>query len=244
MDEPKRSRARSALVSAAAVVTVVAVIGVTNVLTSSGTGSSFVTPDPPPPAVTRLVGFGRAAIAVPKVWGTNFSRCGTPRKDTVLIDDPSAASDCQVRRPPKVDSVELKSTPTTDFQADHTFTIDGVQAERQETICDAGVCWGAVGIPSHHVWFRAESSTNADEVDWILAQVEIVADRTGVPSYQRLGRRPAGTAYAKVLEREGLKATFKTRSSSIYPPGMVVGVSPAPGSLLKLGSTVTVTVVG
>jgi hypothetical protein len=244
MNEPKVSRARTVLASAGAVTTVVAVIGVTNILTSNGTATTVVTPDPQP-VVTRLVGFGRAAIAVPKVWGTNFSRCGTPRKDTVLIDDPSAASYCHLPRPPKVDSVELKSTPTIDFHADENFTIDGVKAERQRTACTAaGVCWGAVGIPSHHVWFRAASSTSADEVDWILAQIEIVTDRTGVPSYQPLGKRPTGAAYAKVLEREGLKARFRTRTSSIYPVGMIVGVSPAPGTVLELGSTVTVTVVG
>lgn len=241
MSEPK-----SVLASAAAVITVLAVIGTTNVLTSSGTSGSVTIPGPEPaPVAMRQVGFGHAAISVPKVWGTNFSRCGTPRKDTVLIDDPSVASSCQRQRPAKVDSVELRSTPTVDFQADEAFTIDGVRAERQRTVClEGGLCRGAVGVPSLQVWFRAESSTSAEEVDRTLAGIEIVKNRIGVPSYQSQAARPTGAAYAKKLGQLGLKARFLTRKSQSYRVGEIFGVSPRPGTLLTPGATVTVTVVG
>ncbi|MGY4765555.1 PASTA domain-containing protein [Kribbella sp. CWNU-51] len=238
-------RLRTVLASAAAVTTVLAVIGVTNVLTASGQsgGVTIISPEPEPAAM-RLVGFGHAAIAVPKVWGTNFSRCGTPRKDTVLVDDSSAMSSCHMRRPKDVDTVELSSTPTIDFHADETFTIDGVRAERQRTTCpEVRLCRAAVGIPSLQVWFRAESSTSADEVDRTLARIEIVTDRIGVPSYQSLDERPTGAAYAKVLARMGLQTAFLTRTSPSYLVGQVFGVSPRPGTLLEPGDTVTVTVV-
>jgi hypothetical protein len=240
----RRRRPRAVLASAAAATTVLAVIGTANVLTSSGTSGSVTIPGPEPEPAMRQVGFGHAAISVPKVWGTNLSRCGTPRKDTVLIDDPSAASSCQMERSTKVDSVELSSTPTIGFHADEEFTIDGVGAERQRTVCrDGGTCRGAVGIPSLQVWFRAVSSTSADEVDRTLAGIEIVKDRIGVPSYQSQAERPTGAAYAKALEQLGLKATFLTRTSQSYRVGEIFAVSPRPGTLLTPGATVTVTVV-
>ncbi len=241
----RRRRPRTVLASVAAATTVLAVIGVTNVLTAGGQsgGVTIISPEPGPVAM-RVVGFGHAAIAVPKVWGTNFSRCGTPRKDTVLIDDTSAASYCRMARPKNVDTVELRSTPRIDFHADETFTIDGVRAERQRTVCpDGGVCRGAVGIPSLQVWFRAESSTSADEVDRTLARIEIATDRIGVPSYQSLDERPTGVEYAKVLARIGLRTAFVTRTTPSYLAGQVFGVSPRPGTLLRPGATVTVTVV-
>lgn len=55
---------------------------------------------------TRLVGLGHAAIAVPTGWGTNKSRCGTPQKDTVVIDV-GAIGYCAVSRPARVESVEI-----------------------------------------------------------------------------------------------------------------------------------------
>lgn len=241
----RRRRLRAVLASVAAVTTVLTVIGTTNVLTSSGTSGSVTIPGPEPePVAMRLVGFGHAAISVPKVWGTNLSRCGTPRKDTVLIDDPSAASDCRRQRPTKVDSVELSSSPTIGFHADEALTIDGVRAERQRTDCqEGGTCWGAVGIPSLQVWFRAESSTSAEEVDRTLTRIEIVKYQVGVPSYQSQATRPTGAAYAKALEQLGLKAKFLTRTSQSYRVGEIFGVSPRPGTLLTPGATVTVTVV-
>ena len=247
MNEPgtTRHRLRDFLVPAAAVTTVLAVIGVTTVLTSSGTSGTVTIPGPEPaPVAMRLVGFGHAAIAVPKIWGTNFSRCGTPRKDTVLIDDPSASFDCRLPRPEKVESVELTSAPPADFRADERLTIDGVEATRQRTAClDDEVCWGAVGIPSQQVWFHAVSSTGAEEVDRILDRIQILPNQVGLPSYQPLDKRLTGTAYAKVLAQQGLKTRFLTRTSPRYLAGRISGVSPAPGTMLTPGSTVTVTVV-
>lgn len=99
-------------------------IGVTNFLSAprgSGTGP-LPTPEPPP-VVMRLVGYGHVAIAVPRGWGTNVSRCGVPRRDTVLIDDPSAAGDCDLPRPRDVESVELDNAPPVGFRVDETFKV-------------------------------------------------------------------------------------------------------------------------
>jgi beta-lactam-binding protein with PASTA domain len=97
------------------------------------------------------------------------------------------------------------------------------------------------------VWFRAESSTSADEVDRILERVVLVRDFVGVPSYQALGRDARGTSasdYADVLEQTGLKAKIQTTKNVNHPAGMVLGVSPAPGTMLAPGAAVTVTAAG
>ena len=244
-----RRRRRTAGLVAATAVTVGAVIGASTLLHPRGSTAPVTSPAPVP---TRLVGFGHAAIAVPADWPTNKSQCGTPQQDTVLIDDPSAGRYCASRRPSGVDSVQLSGRPTIDFHADQTVVIDGVQAQRQRTSCLDGwqqtkVCLGAVGIPSLKVWFYAESSTSAAEVDRILARIAILADRTGVPSYQALRvdlNGPTGTTYAAMLQQVGLKPAFRTVWSPNYPAGTTLGVSPAPGTMLAPGSTVTVTIVG
>jgi hypothetical protein len=192
----------------------------------------------------RLVGYGHAAIAVPKVWGTNLSRCGVPRRDTVLIDDPSASDDCDLPRPAGVSSVELGTAPPVGFRVDETFTINGVRAERSWTACsDDGVCWGSVGLPSLKVWFRASSSTNAADVDQILTRITVLPDRAGVPSTRSLNDLRDGTSYADLLRDLDLKPEFQTRTSTIYEPGRVVNISPAPGTVLHPGDTVTLTVI-
>ncbi|WP_371405029.1 PASTA domain-containing protein [Kribbella sp. NBC_00662] len=204
----------------------------------------------------RMVGFGHATITVPADWPTNRSQCGTPKQDTVLIDDPSAGLFCGAFRPAEVESVELYyGRPRAEFRADETFEIGGVRAERQRTTCSISnypkanttTCGGTVSIPSLKVWFRAESSTSAAEVDRMLSRIAIVPDRTGVPSFQALRvdlNGPKGTAYAGVLRQLGLKTQFHTVKSPSYPAGLVLKVSPAPGTMLKPGAIVTVTVTG
>jgi hypothetical protein len=243
----RRHRRTAGLVAAA--VAVAAVIGGSTLLASRGPTAPVTSPASPE---MRLVGFGHAAIAVPADWPTNKSQCGTPQQDTVQIDDPSAARLCLHPRPADVDSVDLSGTPRRDFHVDETFTIDGVRAVRQRTTCvpDAArvqVCSGVVGIPSAGVWFRAESSTDAAEVERILERITIVRDRTGVPSYlsqPRPGAALTGADFGRVLEQVGLKPAFRTVHSPNYPAGTVLDVSPGAGTMLAPGSTVTVTVVG
>jgi PASTA domain len=250
----RRRRRRTAGLAAVAVVAVGAVIVGSNLLTPpTRTGPvTSPTPAPPPPAM-RLVGFGHAVIAIPADWPTNKSSCGTPQQDTVQIDDPTAANLCMINRPVGVDSVQLTGAPPSlDYHADETIVIDGVQAQRQRTSCldgwqEARVCSGAVSIPALKVWFRTESSTGAAEVDRMLARVQITPERSGVPSYRSLARTVQGTLaadYAVVLRQDGLKARYRTERSPSYPRGLILGVSPAPGTMLASGSTVTVTVVG
>jgi PASTA domain-containing protein len=236
---------------------VAAVIGASTLLTGHGPTAPVTSPTPAPaPPAMRLVGFGHAAIAVPADWPTNKSQCGTPKQDTVLIDDPSAALFCGAFRAAGVESVELHyGRPRAEFRADQKFQIGGVPAERQRTTCSVSnypkanttTCGATVSIPSLEVWFRADSSTSAAEVDRMLARIAIVPDRTGVPSFQALRvdlNGATGAAYADVLRQVGLKSQIYTLRSPNYLPGQVLKVSPAPGTMLKPGATVAVIVAG
>ncbi|MGW6199289.1 PASTA domain-containing protein [Kribbella sp. NPDC055110] len=251
----RRRRRRTTALTVTAAVAVAAVIGGTTLLTSREPTAPVTSPTPTPvvPA-TRLVGFGHAAIAVPADWPTNKSACGTPKQDTVLIDDPSAATFCLAYRLPGIESVGLYyGKPRVDFRADETFEIDGVRAERQRTTCSTSnypkanttTCVSTVSIPSLKVWFLADSSTSAQEVERMLGWIQIVPDRSGVPSYSSLAGtpiNPVAGAYAPELAAAGLKPQYKRVTSPSYPTGTILGVSPAVGTMLAVGSSVTVTV--
>nr|WP_238351491.1 PASTA domain-containing protein [Kribbella shirazensis] len=216
-------------------------------------GPSFTNPAPPAasaptaPAATRLVGIGHAAIAVPEQWARNQLGCGTPQKDTVIID--AGPQDlCLVNRPKGVESVQVRSGKPIGFQTDETFQLDGVRAERQRTTCTGDspltVCSGTVYIPSLDVAFQAESSTNADEVHSILARIMIVPDTVGVPVPLFSEANPAarfGEEYADRLTALGLKPSIQARKSPGSIPGTILAVSPSPGTMLTPGATVTVT---
>ncbi|MGZ0151068.1 PASTA domain-containing protein [Kribbella sp. WER1] len=217
------------------------------------TATLLTAPPHTPPAAappTRLVGLGHVAIAVPADWPRNRSACGTPLENTVQVDDPSMTRECLVGRPHDVDSVQVSDAPIVGFQADEKLVIDGVQAERQRTSCldsaiGSSVCTGAVGVPSLGVWFRAESSTSADVVDRLLARIRIVPDQAGVPSPWSVTGPPTGPlvdGYLPRLIAVGLKFQIKQVKSPSYPSGTLLGVSPAAGTMLPMGTTVVVSV--
>ncbi|MFD7161585.1 PASTA domain-containing protein [Kribbella sp. NPDC059898] len=248
----RRRRRRAAALSALGVGAAAIAVSATMLLTGS---LNLTNPTPPvataPTAGMRLVGIGHAAIAVPEEWGTNQSYCGTPQNDTVLIDEPPNGY-CQKTRPKGIDSVALTSGKPIGFEADSTFEIDGVQAERQRTVCSVApinhvtVCSGTVFMPTLDVSFRAESSTASDEVGRILDRILVTPDQIGVPDPQFDGSNPAirsGEKYAERLTALGLKATIETRKARGFIPGDILAVSPSPGTMLAPGTTVSVTVV-
>jgi hypothetical protein len=149
-----------------------------------------------------------------------------------------------------VDSVELYQGTRFDFTVDETYTVDGVTAQRQATTCggsvfgDSRVCVGTVYIPSLRVSFRAESSTGAAEVGRILRRVRIVPDRVAVPGSEIVfvtHQRRSGEKYVEVLREAGLKAQVQTRRRPALA-GFVLGASPQPGTMVRPGSVVHVTV--
>jgi hypothetical protein len=249
-----RSFALGALAVAGAAAATAAVVGSVAALWPAGgsPGTPVASPESDlAPAGMRLVGLAGAAVAVPQEWATNAHTCGTPISDTVVIDlGPVLA--CAAPRPAGVDSVEVTSwAPRSGFTADETFEIDGVSALRQSTACQpdladeaVDVCAGTVHIPSMGVYFRAESSTDA-EADRILERIQILPDRIGVPGFRGylLNEQEDGEiAYLDALEKAGLVPDVQPADVPLVSPGPVVDVSPEPGTMLKPGDFVTVTV--
>ncbi len=241
-----------AVVASSAAAVVVAMAG-TALLLSPNT-----TPKPPvstpsvaaiPPG-TRLVGIGHAAIAVPESWGTNETQCGTPKKDTVVIDV-GAIPACATGRPAGVESVDLShGPPRFDFAADQTLRIDGVDAQRQATVCtnDAEVelCTGTVFIPSLQISFRAESSTSPAAVDEILSWIRLVPGSVGVPGFERTNmalQGGAGDRYVTAARAVGLDVRVVTKARPPIDPGFILGVTPQPGTMVAPGTEITLTVV-
>lgn len=205
----------------------------------------------------RVIGIGHAAIAVPAGWASDQLRCGTPQADVAYLD-PGAVRLCLAARPRGVESVLLlQGLPASkDFHADDTFSIGGVQAERQRTRCarhptSANLCVGIVVIPSHNVTFRVESSTSAAEVDRLLQRIMIMPDRVAVPGFLTIdaaGNRPTAEQHADTFRGLGLKPEIRWTPQPVGskdpPSGSILGVSPAPGTMLTSGATVTITAVG
>jgi len=251
-------RRRTAAVVAGGAATVALVLVVGSQLATTGTpqrpGPTEPVASPSTgevPAGMRLVGIGHAAIAVPDDWGTNQTRCGTPVRDTVVIDV-GAVESCGLIHIPAVDSVWIQEGGTwNQFGADEELEIDGVPAERQVTTCSAlgdggqQLCSGTVHVPAEDVYFLA-SSTSRDEVDRILARIRIVPDGIGVPGFQEISMNQQGGAqekYVARLEALGLDPVVRPRFVPAVDPGFVLEAVPVPGTMLAPGATVTVTVV-
>lgn len=254
----RRRRRRALAATALGGAAIVAVIGGTALVTTPGVGPQE--PRPPAasggptlaPAGTRLVGLGHVAIAVPEEWGTNQTQCGTPQKDTVVINV-GVIETCAIGRPETVESVEIvQGEPRFDFRVDSTIEIDGEEAQRQRTTCSRDtfggvrVCSGTVYFPAHGTWFRAESSTSPDEVDRILEQIRVDSERVGVPAFQPLAVQTQGRSgdkYAARLTELGFDVEVQTRKIAAGKPGYVLDASPTPGTMLPPGSSITITVI-
>ncbi|MFI5709237.1 PASTA domain-containing protein [Kribbella sp. NPDC051620] len=163
---------------------------------------------------------------------------------------------CAVPRPAGVESVEVGDGEPGPayrygFKPDEEFQINGVRAQRQRTTCRPSVggpqiCQGIVLLPSTGVWFSAESSTSAAEVDRILERIVVLPDQVGVPEQHGVTSKDDGSSgrkYADLLRGLGLRVETKTLESPNYTPGDLLKVEPFPGTMLPQGATVTITVV-
>lgn len=210
--------------------------------------------DATPPAGFRWVGIGHAAIAVLESWPTNRIRCGTtPEADTVIVDVTAVAL-CASPRKQNLESVQVSpGGPRFDFTADRSFAIDGVSAQRMDTTCtsktmgDVETCSGSVYLPSEKVQFLAESSTDAAEVDAMLARIRVLPDRIAVPGIRAFsdeGQERGGETYLAALEAAGFRTETRTELRRNLPDGFLLAADPVPGTMARPGDLVTVTVSG
>jgi hypothetical protein len=249
----RRRRRRTAVFSAAGTALAVAgVIGGTTALTTGPPAPVASTTPSTKPVATRTVAIGAVTVTVPADWGTNEIKCGmTPERDTVIIDPSRVVLYCLAPRPDNVESVWLARKPAVDFHADSAVTVGGLPAQRQTTRCKVAdepffnsECTGAVWIPTAEVWVQAESSGDAAEVDRLLKQIHLAIDSLGVPGFRSAEIDGSATKYTAELKRAGFKWRIATKQDTGVRKGSVIAVSPAVGTLLDQGATVTVTVAG
>lgn len=265
-DAARRSSRRRLVAAAMATTAVIAVVGGTALAVGlggggggDGRGGDVVAPDAgfTPPPGTRLVGIGHLAVAVPEDWGTNETNCGTPTKDTVVVDQ-GAICLALVRRPADVESVELRGGDVpAEGEATDPVDVDGHAGELTPVECDASpegtergeVCRAVLFVPEQRASVVLSSSSDdaADRVHTMLSWVQWTDELVAVPGFQSIDidhqDDNAGAHYRRELEAYGFVAETVTEKRPGMKPGFVLGVDPAPGTMLEPGSVVTVTVV-
>lgn len=220
--------------------------------------SDSPTPQPrveAPPAGFRWVGMGQAVIAVPEAWGTNATRCGTPTRDTVIVDE-GVVETCATAYPAGTTSVHVR--PRNAVDAVDTWTpieVDGESALRSpdaasQTSGEGVVYEAAVYLPDRDVVFEATSSVSAEAVTDVLDEITILDTLVAVPgfspaNYDGDDQSKAKERYVRALLDAGLRAEVVVRPTPrASVAGFVLGAQPAPGTVVEPGSTVTVTVTG
>lgn len=245
----RRSRA-SVLVAAAAVVAIAVGMSAWQIDRDSKSDVQVgVGPVPEvdvPPAGHRYVGIGTAVVAVPEEWGINKTTCGTPVKDTVLIDQ-GVICLMLVPRPADVDSVRVEPYyEGADFSTwVERDLIDGEPALWSPVTTAGGVTSGSVYVPSQKATFVAESSSADAQivVNDLLTSIVLLQDHITVPGFQGLAyaSRPNVDIYTDLLQQLGLSVEVVERKSQVAE-GTVLATDPAVGSVVAPGDTVRVTV--
>jgi hypothetical protein len=225
------------------------------------THSPAPTPEPAPdvPEGHRLVATGDVGAVVPEAWGMNRTRCGTPMKDTVVLDGGGICL-ALVPRPEGVESLELVEARRP-FQLEAGYEVGEIAGERAEvgevecvslSMQELTVCERVVYLPERHVGFVASSSTQPAsaaraEVEAMLEGIRVLDTQVGVPDHLRIAsgmpQGRSGERYVARLEQLGLTADVTPRRMPGFTPGYLLEVSPAPGTVLDPGDTVQVVVV-
>lgn len=256
----RRRRSLAAVAGVAAVI--VAIIGTAAIVTGqdndpNGTDPSVRQPVHPIPPDSRLVGVGHAAIAVPQGWATNKTGCGTPLADTVIINVTGVPA-CLIPRPPGVSDVDISVRETRpnypSFTHANQIDIDGADARRTPVDCISGtggfagpgkpprpVCTQAIWVPTESALFVA-TTPHAASTERLLDTVHIVAGRVAVPQSNLIGDPPGVRArFVRSAERLGLVVETTTKKASGFSHGSILGVSPPTGTIVRVGSTIHLT---
>ncbi len=237
---------------------------------SSGESASPITAAP---AGMRWVGSGQVVVAVPDWWTTGETRCFAPVEDTVYFDM-AVTADCSdapaaaaVREVSALAVLDADSGYGEMVVRDMTLIgeLNGHEVRERQS-CEEwfdGVCRRLFAVPSEGVVFAVTIAEEGDgEYDTIRESLRILPDNlTTVPLATREGWTPAWGAEPKVtdalvdqLKDAGLGVEIETVERSkddddtadyaSFPEGSLLDVSPALGSVIDVGGTVTVTVSG
>jgi hypothetical protein len=243
----RRRRRRGLAAAAAATVAVVVAAGFvgSEVLTSGDRGDDLVAATPG----TRLVGIGQAAVEVPAAWADGAATCNSPFKDTAFFPWPQ---DC-VGRSSYVSSVAITSggfteTGTRLSDLEPAGHVEGHRVVADTAACAVGQtesCAQVFGIPDLDAYFTVIVREDVDggaknQVDAIRSSLTVLPDdQTTLPFVPPLGSVSQTRA---ALEAAGLAVVVEQQTC---PPnascvGGVVSTTPAAGSVVATGSTVTI----
>lgn len=208
--------------------------------------SADVAVAPQAPPGTRLVGMDRVAVAVPEGWGTNAVDCDghTAQRESVVFDsevvelcDPPAHVDVS-----SLHIVESSSDWAKPYlsNAHPAGEIEGVPIARVPTHEDGARFAGALIVESEDVvmWVL---SPDADVVDEILDSVVIVPD--GYVTVPTDPNAPLASDQA-AMETAGLSVEVVERFKPGWSAGSLISSDPPLGSVVPVGSTVTLVVTG
>jgi hypothetical protein len=244
-DVPRRLKRWGIPALAAAAVAAVVVAAV--VLLPDGNGESggvssnpSASPSAPQtPPGTRLVGMGRLAVAVPEGWSTNHERCGTALSNTVIFDA-NRVRTCGIllRRPVSALHIVSITTPLAlpwIYQHLTASKIDGITIQRTPTNTGHEGSTGALVARSEGVVMYMSSPDRA-VVDSVLDSVMVLpAGWVTIPFDPNLPLLPNEKV---ALEHVGLNVEITRDDLPGRSAGALIGVSPAFGSVVPVGSTV------
>lgn len=225
-----------------------------------------------PPEGMRWVGMSGVVVAVPDWWTTGETQCLAPVEDTVYFDS-TAVADCD-ESPSAATIREVSALALLDAtQGYGEFQVRDMQpagtVDDHEVLeadgCEGwfeGVCRRMFAVPSKGVLFAVTIADERDgSYDAIRDSLRVLPDDlTTVPLAVHEGWTPTWgaeprTADALVdeIRKAGLEVEVVTSEpdaggdQALYadlPPGSFLGSSPALGSVIEKGGTVTVTVMG
>ena len=234
----RRRRARIAVLTSAAAVA--AVIGGTFALVPHRSDHPVATP----PTKTRLFGIGHVAAEVPASWATNDMRCGFPQQDTVVLGGGPVLA-CIAPHPANTEMISFQryygeaqlAGSVKLLVDDHEVYGTGIDCSTIRSQCSMTVVFAA-----QHVLVTLSSSTSRATVQTMLGWIKVLPDHVAVPAPGEVISARSGDLYVRLLESEGFKPVKKIDFNATEPTGLISQVAPAPGSVLKPGSTVEFTV--
>ena len=235
-------------IAAAAAVPLVIVGTLSIRLFSSDAGQVVDSPTAGPPQAppgTRLVGMGQVAVAVPAEWATNDERCGVPMSDTVVFSS-EVTRLCQVVPRPVVSSLQIVAIESDWAQpwlrrAQPAGEVDGLPVERVPTrSSEAGMAIGALVIKSEDVVFSV-TSPDAATVDTVLDSLVVLPEGYVTVPYDPNG--PTSSTRQRMIDA-GLEVEVQEEPRAGLSPGVLLDTQPKLGSVVPVGSAVTLVVSG
>ena len=216
--------------------------------TTDGSGSS-----------TRLVGIGHVAVAVPASWEDDAASCNKPFKNTVFFPWPQ---DCVAVGEWAVSSVAITTGEFTETghldDLKPADSLDGHQVVENTPNCLQGYsangqvgsshCTQTFGIPDLRAYFTA--SVIGDDAEHRLNTIRqsltvLPEDRVAVPFVPEVTSGTAPDDVRAALEKAGLSADvveWTCPATADCAGDGVTDVEPTYGSVVSVGSTVTVKV--